>query len=240
MITLADIYDDQGLFAKAKPIYEHVLDLRQNSLGLNHPDVAYTCNSLGINRMHLKDFGTGTEHLFRRAIDIYTSCSGPKTSNHAAALGNLGTLLAHRKDYQGAIDLQTRALAIEESLLGKRHPDIANTLYELSETFRKGNKKAEAIEYMKRARDIYEQTLTESHPLSRRTKGELEELIKSPNTSDTSTTNQSIESYGNPLSERAQLCIDMDTAASRLIKRQVGYDSIASPPISPVIIGEHS
>lgn len=42
----------QGKYAKAEPLYERSLAIREKSLGLNHPDVAVSRNNLaGLRKM---------------------------------------------------------------------------------------------------------------------------------------------------------------------------------------------
>jgi tetratricopeptide (TPR) repeat protein len=40
--NLASLYDSQGQYAKAEPLYNRALTIREKALGLEHPDVA-TC-----------------------------------------------------------------------------------------------------------------------------------------------------------------------------------------------------
>jgi len=57
-----------------------------------------------------------------------------------------------------------RALAIQETKLGKEHPDVANTLNDLGVLYREQGKYAEAEPHLKRALAIYEQKLGQEHP----------------------------------------------------------------------------
>ncbi len=44
--NLAGLYDDQGRYAEAEPLYKRSLAIREKALGPDHPDVATALNNL--------------------------------------------------------------------------------------------------------------------------------------------------------------------------------------------------
>ncbi len=44
--NLADLYQKQGRYADAEPLYKRALAIREKALGPNHPDVASSLNNL--------------------------------------------------------------------------------------------------------------------------------------------------------------------------------------------------
>ena len=46
--NLAALYEGQGRYAEAEPLYLRVLAIRENALGPAHPDVAVNSNNLAV------------------------------------------------------------------------------------------------------------------------------------------------------------------------------------------------
>ena len=44
--NLAALYDDQGRYAEAEPLYKRALAIDEKALGPDHPDVALSLNNL--------------------------------------------------------------------------------------------------------------------------------------------------------------------------------------------------
>ncbi|MDZ4723543.1 MAG: tetratricopeptide repeat protein, partial [candidate division Zixibacteria bacterium] len=46
MNNLAGLYNTQGQYALAEPLYKRALEIREKALGPDHPDVALSLNNL--------------------------------------------------------------------------------------------------------------------------------------------------------------------------------------------------
>ena len=46
LINLAGLYDTQGKFAEAEPLYKQALAIVEKALGPNHPNVATVCENM--------------------------------------------------------------------------------------------------------------------------------------------------------------------------------------------------
>ncbi|NCR97367.1 MAG: tetratricopeptide repeat protein, partial [Microcystis aeruginosa L311-01] len=81
--NLAGLYDFQGRYTEAEPLYLQALDLRKRLLGDNHPDVALSLSNLA----GLYDFQgryTEAEPLYLQALDLRKRLLGenhPDTKN---------------------------------------------------------------------------------------------------------------------------------------------------------------
>jgi tetratricopeptide (TPR) repeat protein len=74
------LYDSQGRYTEAEPLYLEALDLYKQLLGDNHPDVAQSLNNLA----YLYDSQgryTEAEPLFLEAINIATQALGENHPN---------------------------------------------------------------------------------------------------------------------------------------------------------------
>jgi tetratricopeptide (TPR) repeat protein/tRNA A-37 threonylcarbamoyl transferase component Bud32 len=82
----------------------------------------------------------------------------------ASYLGNLGLLALDRADYEQAITLQERALALREQQLGPDHPQVAAVLNNLALVYDALSRFDQAKVLLERALAIRERALAPTHP----------------------------------------------------------------------------
>jgi tetratricopeptide (TPR) repeat protein len=68
-------------------------------------------------------------------------------------------------NYQQAIDLHKRALAIREKLFASEHPDVADSLNNLASAYQAQGNYSEALSKYQRALEIREKVLGSEHPM---------------------------------------------------------------------------
>jgi len=161
--NLASLYQDQGAYAKAEPLYARALDISEKALGANHPDVATSLNNLA-ELYRAQGAYAQAEPLYARALDISEKALGPNHPDVATSLNNLASLYKDQGAYAKAEPLYTRALDIREKALGPNHPDVANSLNSLAELYRAQGAYAKAEPLYARALDISEKALGSNHP----------------------------------------------------------------------------
>ena len=67
--NLAGLYDDQGRYAEAEPLYKRALAIREKALGPDHPDVATIAEQSGGALRRSRPL-CRAEPLFKRALAI--------------------------------------------------------------------------------------------------------------------------------------------------------------------------
>ena len=120
-----------GKYTEALVPARRVLELSEEALGPDHPDVAFALNVLGLLYHDLGDYAQA-EPLYRRALAIDEKTLSPEHPVVAVSLNNLGLLYDATGDYAQAEPLYRRALAIWEQALGSEHPKVALALNNLS------------------------------------------------------------------------------------------------------------
>ncbi len=90
--------------------------------------------------------------------------SGGDPVLHARLLNNLGHIAFHCENYDEALELNQRALAIREDHLGPQHPAVADSLNNIGAIFAKQNDADSAIDFYTRALGIFEQACGSAHP----------------------------------------------------------------------------
>jgi CHAT domain-containing protein/Tfp pilus assembly protein PilF len=161
--SLAGLYQDQGAYPKAEPLYVRALDIREKALGLMHPLVAGSLNNLALL---YQDQGAypKAEPLYVRALDIHEKALGPMHPLVATSLNNLADLYRTQGAYPKAEPLYIRALDIKEKALGPMHPLVARNLNNLALLYHEQGAYGKAEPLYVRALDIREKALGPMHP----------------------------------------------------------------------------
>jgi tetratricopeptide (TPR) repeat protein len=152
-----------GKYADAIPIAQRALLLREQALGLDHPNVAIALNNLA--RLY-GDQGhyAEAEPLYKRALAISEQALGPDHPNVATALNNLAALYWAQGRYGEAEPLYQRTITSLEKALGPDHPAVAIALNNLAELYQSQGRYAEAEPLYQRTIMILEKALGSDHP----------------------------------------------------------------------------
>ena len=84
----------------------------------------------------------------------------------------------NRGNYPKALEYYHKALAIREKVLGKEHPDIAQSYFNIGCVLFKKGDIAEAEKYIQKAVDIAQKALGKDHPWTKHFLKNLEFLQK--------------------------------------------------------------
>ena len=86
--NLGSLYDSQGKYGDAEPLYRRSLAIREKALGADHPDAAQSLNNLAALYKAQGKYGDA-EPLHRRALAILEKVLG---SDHPAVANPLNNL----------------------------------------------------------------------------------------------------------------------------------------------------
>jgi non-specific serine/threonine protein kinase/serine/threonine-protein kinase len=109
--TVGNAYRNMGRYEEARPLLEEALDLREEQLGLSHPQVADSCVSLGWLEYWAANY-EGARSLFERAAIVYEEALGPKHWAVSSSLGFAGGASLRLGDYGVARSLFERSMQI--------------------------------------------------------------------------------------------------------------------------------
>jgi CHAT domain-containing protein/Tfp pilus assembly protein PilF len=151
-----------GKYDEARPLGERELQIREKTLGADHPDVAQSANNLG-HLCYLKAEYARSEEYYQRALTIREKVLGPEHPEVAVSLNNLALLYSDMGEYDKAELFYQRALNIRDKSLGTEHPDVAAIITNFARLYfdRGDYEKAEPL--YQRARDIFEKALGPEH-----------------------------------------------------------------------------
>ena len=177
----ADILSGFGLRAyldmlteEADEFYRRALTIREEKLGVEHPDVAHTLDQLGACA-YRAGRTEEAEGFLRRSLAIQKE-QGVARLDMAITLTNLGLYARDRGKIEEAQDFYGRALTIREEELGIDHPDVAFSLQRLGLCANRAGRNQEAEELFGQALAILEEKLGVDHPNAKETRGLLKKL----------------------------------------------------------------
>ena len=104
----AILYDEQGKYPQAEPLYQRALRIREQALGPNHADMAYPLTNLA-NLYYQQGKYDEAEPLYQRALRIREQVLGPTHPLLQETVRNYASFL--RK-----MGRETEALHLEKSL----------------------------------------------------------------------------------------------------------------------------
>ena len=159
--TLADIYEELGLYHDSEQHYLAGLKLRTTTQGKEHPDVANILSSLAELKetMGLYD---EAEKLYLQALPILSGKEQLR-QNLQSLLANMAVLYKSMGYFEKALNLNLQALEILKSTVGLDHPQSAVVMDNIGVLYLAWGKPAEAKSYLLRARDILQKVEGEAH-----------------------------------------------------------------------------
>ena len=123
--NLALLYDDQGRYAEAEPLYKRALAIDEKALGPDHPDVAQSLNNLAALYDDQGRYAEA-EPLYKRALAIRREGARARSSRCRDGAEQSGCALSTIRAATPRPSRSTSgALAIDEKALGPDHPDVA-------------------------------------------------------------------------------------------------------------------
>lgn len=120
----------EGRYAEGAGLAQKALALREQLLGLNHPDVAKDLDTLAALYM-AQNKNAEAEPLFRRSSSILEAALGPNHPDVATSLCNFGRWFEFEGRAEEAESQYQRCLSIREKALGPEHLEVAEALDKL-------------------------------------------------------------------------------------------------------------
>ena len=151
---LALLYDSQGRYNDAEPLYLQSLDIRKRQLGNDHPDVATSLNNLA-QLYYSQGRYNDAEPLLLQSLDIRKRQLGNDHPHVAQSLNNLAQLYYSQGQYNDAEPLYLQSLDIKKRQLGNDYPDVATSLNNLALLYESQRKYLEAENLAQQALVIY-------------------------------------------------------------------------------------
>lgn len=122
----ADYLRQRAQFEQARLLYQRALSIYEQTLGPDHPQIAFPLNILA-NLYRNQGRFEEAEPLYRRALAIRRQQRGDQHIETAISLADFARLHELRNQPELALALYQQALSIREHLLGLVHPETRET-----------------------------------------------------------------------------------------------------------------
>ncbi len=163
MGVIGDIYVDLGLLGEAESLITAGLELQQQTLAANHPDIAETHARLA-HVYKWQDNLEAAEDQARRALELYRASAGPGGSGEATYLTRLGSVLHNAGKYELSEDTLRQALVVWGPITAAENTDVLVTMGELGMTLRYLGKFQESEGLLRQTIELAERYLGSDHP----------------------------------------------------------------------------
>jgi tetratricopeptide (TPR) repeat protein len=158
---LAALYQSQGRYSEAEPLYKQALAIRKAQLGDNHPSTATSLNNLA-ELYRLQGRYSEAEPLYKEALPITKTQLGDNHPDTAISLNNLAALYQSQGRYSEAEPLYKQALVIWKKQLGDNHPFIATSLNNVATLYYFQDDIPQAINYLTQGLAVEEYNLSQN------------------------------------------------------------------------------
>jgi tetratricopeptide (TPR) repeat protein len=153
-----------GDLLEARRCYEEAAEVKRDTLGERHSEVANVYNNLAAVACEEGNFGEARE-LYTRDLDIMISTlGGPTHEDIAPCFSNLGNVAFQRRDFAEAKALYWRALDIQRRAYGNDHLAVARTYINLALVVEEQCEWRVANEFYSQALQIQVVHLGRKHP----------------------------------------------------------------------------
>ena len=155
--------DDKGEYEESLIFYEKALQIRQQLLPSNHPDLAKSFNHIGIVSDNMGQYAKALSS-YKKALQIQQQ-SLP--SNHpavAASYNNIGILYKNMSAYSKALLSYEKTLEILQQSLPSNHPNVAACYNNIGVVYDNIGQYSKALLYYNKDLEITQQLLPPNHP----------------------------------------------------------------------------
>ena len=163
MDTIGTVYMKLGLYEDSEPLLLRALELREELLENEDPQVAESFVSLSLLLEQQGKFGEA-ERMAQRGLETRERVLEQDHPDIAESLHGLARIYHKQVKLKEAESLYKRALEIREKVLGPNHPDVAESLNDLGILYYVQNQFDEAENNYKKALTIRETVLGPDHP----------------------------------------------------------------------------
>ena len=160
---LAGLYEFQGRYSEAEPLYLQALEIRRRSLPEDHLSLATSLNNLA-RLYYFQGRYSEAETLYLQALEIDRRFLPEDHPDLATGLNGLAELYRSQGRYSEAEPLFLQGLEIVRRSLPEDHPDLASSLNNLALLYRSQGRYSEAEPLYLQALEIDRRSLPEDHP----------------------------------------------------------------------------
>ncbi|CAF1261602.1 unnamed protein product [Adineta steineri] len=160
---LGFVHWNQGDYEKAICYNEKAIDIRQNTLPSNHPDLAHSYNNIGLVYHSIGEYSKALS-FFEKALEIREKTLPSNHPDLAYSYNNIGLVYHQMGEYLKTLSYYEKALKFRQNTLPSNHPDLAQSYNNIGHLYRSMGEYLKALSSHEKALEIYQKTLAPDHP----------------------------------------------------------------------------
>ena len=160
---IASVLGELAYYSESLCYYTKVLTVKEKVLPENHPDIATSCNNVGVAYGELGEHKKKLEYCLK-ALAIHEKVLPENHPVIATSYSNVGCTYGELGDRKKALEYLLKALAIREKVLPENHPAIAASYNNVGYAYGELGDHKKELEYLLKALAIREKVLPENHP----------------------------------------------------------------------------
>jgi tetratricopeptide (TPR) repeat protein len=159
---LGKVCEMLGRYEEAMEYNQQALDIRMETFGERHADVASSYNNMG-NVCDLMGQYEEAMEYHKKALDIRIETLGEGHADVASSYNNIGNICDVLGQYEEAMEYYEKSIDIRIKSLGARHIEVAGSYNNIGNICDMLGQYEEAMKYHKKALDIRIETFGERH-----------------------------------------------------------------------------
>jgi tetratricopeptide (TPR) repeat protein len=161
--ALAGLYQGQGKYEEAEPLYVKCLEVRTSVLGEKHPNTLQSMSHLAALYESQGKY-VQAELLYVKCLKVTREVLREEHPNTLTSMNNLALLYRNQGKYAEAELLSVKCLEVRTSVLGEKHPDTLSSMNSLALLYLSQGKYAEAELLFVKCHEVMTEELGENHP----------------------------------------------------------------------------
>jgi len=163
MSVMGTVYDNLGLYSRAKELQEGALKIRQRVLGEEHPDTLTSADSLARVLAHEGHFAEA-EKIFRETFEVRRRVRGPEHPDTLKSEDHLALVLYDEGHYPEAEKMLRETLEVQRRVLGPQSVDTLTSINNLANLLWSEGHYAEAEKLDRETLEVNRRILGPEHP----------------------------------------------------------------------------
>jgi tetratricopeptide (TPR) repeat protein len=160
---IASAKDGQGEYEEAIKFYGKTIEIQQQSLPPNHPQMATAHSNIGVVYHRMGDYPKALS-CYEKALAIWQQSLPRNHPQMATAHSNIGVVYHRMGDYPKALSCYEKALAISQQSLPRNHPSLALSCNNIGVVYIDMGNYPKALTYYEKTLGIQQQSLPPNHP----------------------------------------------------------------------------
>jgi tetratricopeptide (TPR) repeat protein len=153
----------QGEYQEAIRFYENALEIRQNALPANHPDLAVSYSNIGLVYDNLGEYSKALSYQ-EKALEIREKTSPLNHLDSAVSYNNIGCVYNNMGEHSKALSSHEKALEIRQNMLSTNDPVLAESYDNVGLVYDNMGEYSKAVALYEKALNIRQAILPTNHP----------------------------------------------------------------------------